>query len=191
MNSFSGITMLNVTYGLNIYSSDDPLLARFVSAVDHAVLRTTLPGAYLVVSCCLIVPYYLLMSSQNIVPVLRFLPSWFPGASFKKYAKYWADETRDLIHEAFNRARKSIVMPFISHDPHYCAEIRFQEEGRSVTSFVSEAIKDVPPEKLSGEAGNTIIHTALTMYTGRFLPLFVCVLDSDIFAAGVDTVSTG
>lgn len=49
--------MLNVTYGLNIYSSDDPLLARFVNAVDHAVLRTTLPGAYLVVSCCLIVPY--------------------------------------------------------------------------------------------------------------------------------------
>jgi len=57
--------------------------------------------------------------------------------------------------------------------------------------FVSEAIKDVPLEKLSGEAGNTIIHTALTMYTGRFLPPFVCMLDPDIFAAGVDMVSTG
>ena len=109
--------MLNVTYGLNIYSADDPLLARFVSAVYHAVLRTTLPGAYLVVGYCLIVPYSSITTSQNIVPALRFLPSWFPGASFKKYAKYWADETRDLIHGAFNRARKSIVIPL------YCMEL--------------------------------------------------------------------
>lgn len=62
--------MLKLAYGFQIGGRDD----KFVHALEESMAiieELTTPGKYLV----------------EVVPILRFLPSWFPGAGFKRHAE--------------------------------------------------------------------------------------------------------
>ncbi|GJE86534.1 cytochrome P450 [Phanerochaete sordida] len=67
VRKFVGAIVLNITYGYDVREGADPI----VEAVDRATDQfsaITSPGAFLV----------------DVFPVLRYLPSWVPGARFKK-----------------------------------------------------------------------------------------------------------
>ncbi|EJD49819.1 O-methylsterigmatocystin oxidoreductase [Auricularia subglabra TFB-10046 SS5] len=66
-----GKIMFAVTYGLPVEDYFDEFL-RINEIVGEAFFRTTVPGRYLVES----------------FPILRYVPKWFPGADFKRYAAY-------------------------------------------------------------------------------------------------------
>ncbi|KAF7346478.1 hypothetical protein MSAN_01875900 [Mycena sanguinolenta] len=73
--------ILDTIYGYDIKNMDD----RFVYLTEEAVERLSdivLPGASIV----------------NTFPFLRYLPSWFPGCSFHKFAR----DTSELVHEMKN-----------------------------------------------------------------------------------------
>ncbi|KAJ7171662.1 cytochrome P450 [Mycena crocata] len=72
--------VLHITYGYDIKEKgDDPL----VDLADEAMLGFAdiiRPGAYLV----------------DVLPVLKYVPSWFPGANFKRIAQRYANATNDM-----------------------------------------------------------------------------------------------
>ncbi|KAF7346476.1 hypothetical protein MSAN_01875700 [Mycena sanguinolenta] len=73
--------ILDTIYGYNVKSMQD----RFVHLTEEAVQRlceVVLPGSSIV----------------NTFPFLRYLPSWFPGCSFHKFAR----ETSELVDEMQN-----------------------------------------------------------------------------------------
>jgi len=79
--SLVGSTTLSMTYGINIRPYDDPLIAIAEEAVEGAA-ELVIGGPFLV----------------DILPILKYVPSWFPGAKFQKKAgmmRAQADKIRD------------------------------------------------------------------------------------------------
>jgi len=75
-----------IAYGIDIKSNDDPMVKR-VSLGLRVVEKVVVPGNFIV----------------DLIPILRYLPSWFPGAGFQKYAAHWKAHftaTRNVPYDA-------------------------------------------------------------------------------------------
>ncbi|KAK7022937.1 hypothetical protein VNI00_016827 [Paramarasmius palmivorus] len=105
LRHMAGSTILSITYGLSIKSADvgDPVIdmaQRALQSFDEAGV----PGAFWV----------------DYLPILKYVPSWFPGASFKRKAREWAKDVNQLVNMPFYAVKsnlaKGIVRPcFVSH----------------------------------------------------------------------------
>lgn len=83
--------IVKLTYGLDISSED-----RLVGIVEGAAAQfshLSRPGAYLV----------------DALPILRFLPSWFPGGGFKKEAEVSRQTLTDMINVPFELVKTQVV----------------------------------------------------------------------------------
>lgn len=62
--------VMEMTYGLNIENNEDQFLRAAVEAVDSATIAMV-PGKFLI----------------DVIPMLKHIPEWFPGAGFKTFAR--------------------------------------------------------------------------------------------------------
>ncbi|KAJ7113941.1 cytochrome P450 [Mycena epipterygia] len=85
--------IMDVTYGITIQPSDDPYVD-LVKEAMHAISVGTIPGQFLV----------------ETIPVLQYVPSWFPGADFKRKAKKWRKVMREVVERPFKEAKRNIAM---------------------------------------------------------------------------------
>ncbi|KAH9924103.1 cytochrome P450 [Amylocystis lapponica] len=69
---FVGALSIGIAYGLEVLLEDDPYISNIDRAM-HITAKATRTGAYLVDS----------------VPILKYVPAWFPGAGFKRQAAEW------------------------------------------------------------------------------------------------------
>lgn len=88
----SGETIISIAYGLDAKPKDDPYIQAAEEAVN-ALLQAAVPGAFLVDS----------------IPILKYMPAWMPGASFKRKAQEWRDVTEKMVHGPFNACLDAIV----------------------------------------------------------------------------------
>lgn len=65
-----GALIMEMTYGINIATREDKYLQAVEVAMD-GLKRAAVPGAFLV----------------DTIPILRYIPEWFPGAGFKTFAR--------------------------------------------------------------------------------------------------------
>lgn len=68
-----------MSHGYTVQEGEDPM----VNLVDRAVEEFSLssaPGAFLV----------------DVFPILKYIPAWFPGATFKKIAETWSKDLNDM-----------------------------------------------------------------------------------------------
>ncbi|EKM78860.1 hypothetical protein AGABI1DRAFT_129140 [Agaricus bisporus var. burnettii JB137-S8] len=79
-----GGLILSMTYGLPVKTRHDQLV-RFAEKTFNNLAAATAPGKYLV----------------NIIPQLRFLPEWFPGAGFKRVARGILQDLDKLREEPY------------------------------------------------------------------------------------------
>ncbi|EEB88750.1 hypothetical protein MPER_13242, partial [Moniliophthora perniciosa FA553] len=73
---------MSVAYGIEIKSKNDPWVALAEDAVQPFV-DALVPGAFLVDS----------------FPFLKHVPSWMPGAGFKRKAQEWKEAGFKLVNE--------------------------------------------------------------------------------------------
>jgi hypothetical protein len=88
----AGTIILSTAYGINVQPKDDPFLAlaeRFMEGHADAAR----PGVYLVDS----------------LPWLRYVPSWFPGANFKRKAQRYRKAFLALPEMPMQYAKSSFV----------------------------------------------------------------------------------
>lgn len=88
----SGETIMTIAYGLDVKPKNDPHLQAAEEAID-ALLQAVVPGAFLVDS----------------LPVLKYVPAWMPGASFKRKAREWRIATEKTLHDPFNACVDAMV----------------------------------------------------------------------------------
>ena len=79
-------------YGYSVNEGDDPLVDLVDTAVNQLDLSTT-TGAFLV----------------DVFPLLRYVPSWMPGAAFQKKASEWKRTLDETSNVPFNFVKQRMV----------------------------------------------------------------------------------
>ncbi|KAJ7211176.1 cytochrome P450 [Mycena pura] len=88
----AGALIMDIAYGIKVLPSDDPYIQMVEQAV-HNLSNASIPGAFLV----------------DIFPALKYVPSWFPGAGFKRKAKEWRKGVREVLEKPFQETKRNIV----------------------------------------------------------------------------------
>jgi hypothetical protein len=104
---------------------------------------------------------------------VRYLPSWFPGASFKRYAVEWRKLFENFVNESYEACKAKIVR-FRMQSPvwHNTHVAHHKENGTAVPSFCSIALEsdgDMTPEKEFD-----LKWTVNSLYAGMFfMPMII------------------
>ncbi|KAJ3965805.1 cytochrome P450 [Lentinula raphanica] len=144
----TGATILAVAYGFHVQDLDDPNIVAVEEAL--AVLNSAaIPGAFIVYTFIMLIPFFL---SKDVFPILKYVPYWFPGASFKRKAREWNGTLSAAVTPPFIQVKQAMVA------------------GNAQDSFSSRCLKnakntDPRPDHLSSEE-EIIKETAGTMYEG-------------------------
>lgn len=87
-----GGSIISLTYGLPIKRVDDPWIEVAEQSM-HCLTSAAVPGKYAV----------------DVVPALKHLPEWLPGAGFLREAKEWKRTFARLFEEPFKAVKKGMV----------------------------------------------------------------------------------
>ncbi|KAF5375750.1 hypothetical protein D9757_008997 [Collybiopsis confluens] len=87
-----GSIILGVAYGIRIESKDDPYMTA-IEKMNMVINEAVLPTNFLV----------------NVIPILKYIPSWFPGASFKRKARAWHGIFSSTIIPPFLKAKEAML----------------------------------------------------------------------------------
>ena len=83
---------MKMTYGYDVQEDGDPMLT-FIQNTMSKYSRFIVPGTFLVDS----------------FPLLRYVPSWVPGAGFHAFAKIWRAELLETMDRPHNFAKEQMV----------------------------------------------------------------------------------
>ena len=89
-----GIT-ISMTYGIQIKESDDPFIAIAEAALKSVSLAMG-PGTFLV----------------DLIPILKYVSEWIPGADFQRQARIWRRLQEDLRERPYLASVEAIVFYF-------------------------------------------------------------------------------
>lgn len=81
-----------MAYGYEVQEGRDPYVDLVEVAVDQ-FSASTRPGAFLV----------------DIFPFLRYVPSWVPGANFKRTAVSWGKTLNDMVDVPFELVKRRMA----------------------------------------------------------------------------------
>lgn len=83
---------MNSVYGIDIQESDDPYIST-AEACLQGLAEAGVAGAFLV----------------DLLPFLKHVPSWIPGAGFRKKAAHWKQLNTQLVDKPFDVVKQRIV----------------------------------------------------------------------------------
>ena len=90
---YSGGLALSIVYGYNVDSNDDKYLLLAEECMH--LLANDMAGAGL--------------WPVDVLPFLLYIPSWFPGGSFKTKAAEWKLRFSEFIEQPYSYAKESMV----------------------------------------------------------------------------------
>ena len=97
--SLVGSTSISMTYGINIHPYNDPYI-KIAEEAAVAGAELLIPGAFLV----------------DIIPFLKYVPEWFPGAKFHSKAAIMRKNLARIRNTTFAAAENLMVrdsLPFL------------------------------------------------------------------------------
>ena len=83
---------MKIAYGIDVKDSDDPYILVAEGALS-GVSEAAVPGAFWV----------------DFLPILKYIPSWFPGAGFQKKAAHWRTLVTTMIEKPFGYVKEQMV----------------------------------------------------------------------------------
>ena len=81
-----------MTYSINVRPYDDPYI-EFAEKAIGAIGEVAVPGAFLV----------------DIIPILKYVPEWFPGAKFQRTAAVLRKHAGKMRNTTFAATEKLMV----------------------------------------------------------------------------------
>ena len=84
---------MKIGYGIAVQESDDPYIA-IAEEVLNGISESGIPGAFFV----------------DLMPILKYIPSWFPGAGFQKKAAHWRKLNHIMADKPFSHAQEQLVL---------------------------------------------------------------------------------
>ena len=92
VKSTFGATIMKIGYGIAVQESDDPYIS-IAEEVMNGVAEAGIPGAFWV----------------DLFPILKHVPSWFPGAGFQRKAAYWREAVNTMAEKPFRHVQEQLV----------------------------------------------------------------------------------
>ncbi|KZT58207.1 cytochrome P450 [Calocera cornea HHB12733] len=123
--------IMKVAYGYDIQPKGDP----FVAAVEEAFINgyiITTPGRWLVDS----------------IPILRFIPEWFPGADFQKKARYYREQMKSAYKAPLDWVKAQMA------------------SGVARSSFVSKQLSSQEGDTKTADYEDIVLNAAGSMFVG-------------------------
>ncbi|GJE99705.1 cytochrome P450 [Phanerochaete sordida] len=127
-----GRQLVYSAYGIVTEDHDDPIIATVEHGLEAAVAAIN-PGKFLV----------------DVLPVLKYVPEWFPGAGFKRQAKIWRESVLKMLHVPFDQAKDLLDTRGLPDD---CA--------------IKTYLTDIIPTSRDPEYAEKVIRAALTAAYG-------------------------
>ena len=140
-----------MTYSIKVQPYDDPYIKIAEEAMGTAS-ELLIPGAFLV----------------DIIPILKYVPKWFPGARFQSKAAVMRKHAAIMRNATFE-ATEEIMVCNIHHlfsDSYLFICIHFQASGNYDPSFITEALKDMQHSDTSNQDINLLKDVAVQAYLG-------------------------
>ncbi|EKM54991.1 uncharacterized protein PHACADRAFT_208527 [Phanerochaete carnosa HHB-10118-sp] len=150
LRHMAGYGVMRIAYGIEVAEKNDPYIET-VARVAEAIVEVCRPGAYLV----------------DIMPFLKHVPEWFPGAKFQRDAKVW----RKLMTDQHDKPFEFIKERMISGDAPDCAAkslLESLESGDNTVNYTEDDIKFALGSMYSG-ASDTIVSTLGSFILGIVL----------------------
>ncbi|KAF7776140.1 hypothetical protein Agabi119p4_4533 [Agaricus bisporus var. burnettii] len=123
-----GATILRITYGYEAQEFKDPFVQLADQATEQFSLATA-PGGFLV----------------DLIPALRHVPLWFPGAGFRHKALAWGSTLCDMVGRPYEFVKEQMAA------------------GRATASFTSTLLGE---KQLNHQYELDICWSAASMYSG-------------------------
>ena len=83
---------MKIAYGITVQETNDPYIATAEDAMKGA-FAAAIPGTFWV----------------DFLPFLKYVPSWFPGASFQKKGALWREATDTMAEKPFRHVQEQLV----------------------------------------------------------------------------------
>ncbi|THH26899.1 hypothetical protein EUX98_g7292 [Antrodiella citrinella] len=124
----AGTIILTMSHGYKVHEESDSYLELVTVAIDQFTASTS-PGAFLV----------------DVLPALRYVPKWFPGAGFQKTADIWRKNLTDMTEIPFKFVQEQM------------------RAGTVIPNFTSGLLES---EKLDAQKVHNIKWSAASLYSG-------------------------
>ncbi|TBU24926.1 cytochrome P450, partial [Dichomitus squalens] len=131
LRHMAGSLILGVTYGIDVQPSNDPYIATAETAL-HAISMAGNAGAYLV----------------DYIPILKYVPSWFPGAAFKRQAAEWKKATDAMLERPFKAVTQAMA------------------EGKAHPSMIASLLTELKEDEDKDRKEKVFSGVAAAAYTG-------------------------
>ncbi|KAJ5334140.1 uncharacterized protein N7506_007923 [Penicillium brevicompactum] len=118
----AGAFILKITYGYNIEPHHDDPLVNLADLALQQFSESVVPGAWLV----------------DMIPALKHIPEWFPGAGFKKTARFYAHTLTRLVEEPFAFTKSEMADE--KHENSFTASLLQQGEDEEIVKWSSVAL---------------------------------------------------
>ncbi|KAF8885367.1 cytochrome P450 [Infundibulicybe gibba] len=92
LRHMAGAITMSIGYGINVLPENDPYIYTAEKAI-YGLVEAAVPGTFLVDS----------------IPLLKYVPEWMPGASFKRKAREWHEHATKMIEAPFAVIQRTIA----------------------------------------------------------------------------------
>ncbi|KAJ7607912.1 cytochrome P450 [Roridomyces roridus] len=130
LRHMAGRLIMETAYGIDVLPQNDPYVNLAEKAL-HSLAYALVPGRFIVDS----------------LPVLKYIPMWFPGAGFQRLAKEWKNFANEMIEKPYAEAKLKIA------------------SGNAPHSFTASALQSLEDSNDKEYRERVIKGTAGTMYT--------------------------
>jgi hypothetical protein len=139
-----------MTYSINVRPYNDPYIKIAEEAVG-AIAELMIPGAFLV----------------DIIPILKYVPEWFPGAKFQSKAAILRKHAASIRNITFAATQELMVCDstFFS-DSYLMIHVRSQASNDYDPSLVTEALRDIQYSDIPNQDINMLKDVAVQAYLG-------------------------
>ncbi|KAF8490208.1 cytochrome P450 [Gautieria morchelliformis] len=158
----AGAIIMELVYAINVRDKDDPYIAAAEKAMFHLSVAGN-PGAFLV----------------DVLPILKYVPEWFPGAGFRKSARLWRQDITEMNVAPFEAVKKALnagsaIPSFTSsllEDLNNNTTARADEEaiirgvGSSLYAGGSDTVALLPASRIRQHTDQGILQTVNTLHT--------------------------
>ena len=149
--SLVGSTTLSMTYSIKVQPYNDPYIKIAEEAVE-SISELMIPGAFLV----------------DIIPILKYVPEWFPGAKFHSKAAVMRKHAAIMRNTTFAATEELMVWDSSTFLGFLLIYIHFQASGdyHDDPSFVTEALRDMQHSDMLEQDINLLKDVAVQAYLG-------------------------